>query len=237
MPASDLVIGVGDLIDRGAQSSEVLKWFRQRPTSSLALLGNHELMALDTIHRLVFLDEPLDLRMLAWLYQGGIETLSNFHLHASFRSNNKGDIKEACLEFVDRGFYDYLKSLPIAIKHEQLLVTHAPALAPQHFLDKMIDHPNLPGVKILEQSALTESELRAFVWNRSNPIYQEKLFQIFGHNSFMGLKRFQSSEGTDFACCIDTSSNLTLTGFCWPSKKIYQMPFSYIEEEIKNIQD
>jgi serine/threonine protein phosphatase 1 len=41
--AEDVVVSVGDLVDRGPKPAEVVKWFRERPShSSIVLMGNHE---------------------------------------------------------------------------------------------------------------------------------------------------------------------------------------------------
>jgi serine/threonine protein phosphatase 1 len=38
----DMIVSVGDLVDRGPESVEVLQFFRERPQSRVAICGNHE---------------------------------------------------------------------------------------------------------------------------------------------------------------------------------------------------
>ncbi len=50
MPKADLVLGVGDLIDRGPKSKQVVDWFIADPLHRQCVHANHENMALDA-HR------------------------------------------------------------------------------------------------------------------------------------------------------------------------------------------
>jgi serine/threonine protein phosphatase 1 len=70
--SEDQVYFLGDLVDRGPQSAEVVKFVQQ--SSYCCLLGNHEQMLLDTfatgqIH------PPI---LQAWLYSGGQATLASY---------------------------------------------------------------------------------------------------------------------------------------------------------------
>lgn len=74
--ASDLpVIFLGDYIDRGEQSREVLELLMstspQDPQPVICLMGNHERMLLDT------LDAP-ERNAARWLRNGGLQTLASF---------------------------------------------------------------------------------------------------------------------------------------------------------------
>lgn len=71
------IITVGDLIDRGPASAQVLRLLRarcqERPGKMVCLMGNHESMCLK------FLDSPHG-RSASWLRHGGLETLASFGL-------------------------------------------------------------------------------------------------------------------------------------------------------------
>src|SRR5689334_8305953 len=41
LASTDTVVSVGDLVDRGPEPAEVVRWFRARP-GAVVLMGNHE---------------------------------------------------------------------------------------------------------------------------------------------------------------------------------------------------
>lgn len=69
--ADDQVYFLGDLIDRGPQSAQVLDFVQKSPYH--CLLGNHELMLLDVVTKRA----SSQVRQ-AWLYSGGYETLNSY---------------------------------------------------------------------------------------------------------------------------------------------------------------
>ena len=99
------MVFVGDYIDRGEHGIEVLKRVRslcERPhewglTKVTALLGNHELMALDAVDD-VFLDTGDTSNTQLWLRNGG-------------------RIEE--LMAIAQGFYGWLRSLPTYYEHDK----------------------------------------------------------------------------------------------------------------------
>lgn len=64
------VISVGDMIDRGMKSKEVVEWFMK---NGKAVLGNHEHMMLSSLRCLNFYDHGI------WLFNGGNATLMSFN--------------------------------------------------------------------------------------------------------------------------------------------------------------
>ena len=106
MPDDDPV-SVGDMIDRGPRSMEVLEFFWNH---GKALLGNHEHMMLD-----YFCDSGNYMPGL-WLMNSGDATLNSLGLKRS------GSLPEI--------LQDFLESLPLLlIRDGLLLVTHAPHTA------------------------------------------------------------------------------------------------------------
>ena len=70
--SDDRVYFLGDLIDRGPKSAQVLEFVKQ--SSYQTLLGNHEQLMLDALP-----DGPIDLRAWqAWLYSGGEATVASY---------------------------------------------------------------------------------------------------------------------------------------------------------------
>ena len=69
--SADQVYFVGDLIDRGPQSSQVVDYVRQQGHS--CVLGNHERLLLDALATKQGAGQTLH----AWLYSGGQSTLNS----------------------------------------------------------------------------------------------------------------------------------------------------------------
>ena len=93
-------VSVGDMVDRGPRSKEVLEFFRLH---GKALLGNHEHMMLD-----YFKGTEIYMPHI-WLLNSGDATLYSLGLERS------GSLPEVLL--------DYLESLPLLIKEDCLLYT------------------------------------------------------------------------------------------------------------------
>lgn len=200
------IIAVGDLIDRGPKSREVVEFFMDNPDSTVALMGNHEHMMLDYLaHKDMFNGYNFvpgsyygnDISS----YQGGRETLESFG----------GDILEEVQEWMrTRDLYCIEE-----VDNQRVFISHA-------FL-----HPALS----LEQATNLDSEWgeplgRTIIWNRREPDYrQEYTLQIAGHNSHMGLRYFRDPVHGLFALGIDTSIDNILTGYEIETQRIYQQEY------------
>lgn len=108
MPQADLTIGLGDLMDRGPKSREVIQWFKDNQDKALALYGNHEDMMVDAL---------VNGRRRDWFYNGGYQTLN------SYKSSDGDDdvITEVPNEHVE-----FLQSLPMYWTNDEVFISHAP---------------------------------------------------------------------------------------------------------------
>ena len=97
-PAKDLLIFLGDYIDRGPQSLEALDYVmalnKQYPERAIPLLGNHEVMCLNYYRykeqSKSFMVDGLDYEMAhVWLDNGGDETKKQFKEVNSKRSEEE----------------------------------------------------------------------------------------------------------------------------------------------------
>lgn len=196
MPQGEEVISVGDMIDRGPRSKEVLEWFMK---NGRAIMGNHEHFLLNEVLQLGYYEQGI------WQYNGGVATLKNFE--------NKEGFADIPAEIVE-----WIKNLPLYIEADNLLISHAPK------------HPFLSMEKCCDLGkgfARGSYDLHAedtFLWNRGSPKALKGKFQVFGHNSHVGLKWF-GKQGLEFAVCIDSSASKKLTGIHWPSMQIYQQDY------------
>lgn len=140
------VVFVGDYVDRGEHSRDVLERLRtymnERPGRTVALAGNHESMLLG------FIDNPDD-RAAKWLRYGGMQTLASFGI-GGLTENSRGDsLVRAHAEFVaafPAETLDWLRALPHHWESGNVHVVHAGAdpgkdMAAQRRSTLMWGHP------------------------------------------------------------------------------------------------
>lgn len=104
----DEVISVGDMVDRGPRSKEVLKWFME---NGRAIMGNHEHMMLDHMTDGGFYERGL------WLYNGGTATLESF----------------GYVPFLPEDMMKWVRRLPYYLEVDGFLVSHS-FIHPEHDL-------------------------------------------------------------------------------------------------------
>ncbi len=123
-PQNAQIIFVGDLIDRGEDSSSVLIRVKELCYhGAICLMGNHEKMMLD------FLDNPIE-RGPRWLRYGGLQTLQNYGIRGVSERAREGALLSARdrLEAVlQAGMIDWLKNLPLHWSSGNIHVVHAAA--------------------------------------------------------------------------------------------------------------
>ncbi len=89
----DHLLFVGDYIDRGAHSREVVDLIMQLPMEVTCLMGNHEMMMLNAIEDLGIGYSPVEL----WYYNGGETTLQSFGATSFF--NFRSALEQKYLDF------------------------------------------------------------------------------------------------------------------------------------------
>lgn len=100
--SEDQVYFLGDLIDRGPQSSQVVEFVKQSNYS--CLLGNHEQMLLGILTN----TEKFSSIMQAWLYSGGQATLASYQAAT-----------------IPQEHLDWFKTLPTYLDLGDIWLTHA----------------------------------------------------------------------------------------------------------------
>ncbi len=148
-------ISVGDMIDRGPKSLEVLKFFREH---GKAIRGNHEDFMIDYYKGVK--------------YESGIWTEHNGG--QATRRQFKG--KESLFQL----WQIWLKCLPLYIEDDELVITHAP-IAPGLTLAQAAAYANCSFIRDETESSLADDSL---IWSRQDPIPRSK-YQIFGHNGYL----------------------------------------------------
>lgn len=192
----DTLYILGDLIDRGPHSAEMLEWAMNAPENVHCLLGNHEDMAIPVLRD--SLDDLIEPSMIwynePWSWNGGRETFS-----ALWEKFGADGIAFRVLP--------WLKSLPlyftIGINGKDILLVHAGiAINGARMSDDYISSGRQDFIDI---PRVGENWAQSLLWIRENWLYSNTPipydYVIFGHTRCnSGLMRdyvFWSKEDTD----------------------------------------
>ena len=127
------IICVGDYVDRGDQSSEVLDLLQSR-LDIICLMGNHEEMMLR------FIDDPKKDAGF-WLSNGGLQTMASFGItgiNPSARGETHVSARDALITQLGGEGLNWLQNLPSLWRSGNIAVVHAGADP-----TKSIEHQNL----------------------------------------------------------------------------------------------
>lgn len=103
MPEADIILSVGDMIDRGPKSNQVIEWFMTNPKAR-AVYGNHEEMMVESVRQGT---------NHSWLWNGGHSTVESYK-----DADGNVDIPAEHIE--------WLEKLPMYFETDDLIVSHAP---------------------------------------------------------------------------------------------------------------
>ncbi|MBM2294559.1 serine/threonine protein phosphatase [Sulfitobacter pseudonitzschiae] len=141
---SENIVFLGDYIDRGLESQQVLIWLFELtqafPDRVICLMGNHERMMLD------FIDDPAG-RGGYWLRHGGMDTLASFGVEwfscklDAIKSIEIANNLEAAMP---EGMQDWLRSLPLKWVSGNMHCVHA-AMSPLRPVEEQRDEVLLWG--------------------------------------------------------------------------------------------
>lgn len=168
--------------------------------SGEALFGNHEHLMVDHLRGNSFYGHG------TWFFNGGGATY-----YGSFKEN------------VPENVINWIEKLPlykkIKLEDKRFFISHS-FMSPEHDLKEAMNFgPNSNSHKVNG----------SIIWNRSEPERKDKYgYQICGHNSQFGHRRWSDEEG-EFAMCLDSSSEKMLTGIHLPTMEVFQQP--YIDED------
>ncbi len=120
-----ITVQVGDLIDRGDHSAEVLARMREQTERGtwICLRGNHEEMMVN------FLDDPAEAGP-RWLRNGGLQTLASFGVGGVTQmaeANALAAARDALRDKMPAGLEDWLRRRPVSWNSGNLWVVHAGA--------------------------------------------------------------------------------------------------------------
>ena len=191
-------ISVGDMIDRGPRSKEVVEFFMK---NGIAVMGNHEHLMIDSIiNGNTFYGRGI------WEYNGGVETKISYSEDGVMR--------------VPEEHKKYLRDLPLSWAGPGFTVTHAPV-----YKDYTLQQSCYIGRGFLSGFQFESQSLKSVLWNRGTPARKDELgLQIYGHNSDIEIKYHADDKG-NYAICLDTSQARILTGMHFPSMEIFEQEY------------
>jgi serine/threonine protein phosphatase 1 len=200
------IVFLGDYIDRGPQSKEVVDRIMGLEVNTVCLMGNHEWMMLNAIEDSGFGYNPMEL----WYLNGGEATLHSFGFSGFFSFQSQ-------MESRYMNFFRNLKlSHTIELPDTQnILATHAgisPTI-PVSELSAMENYRDLQGYMLEKHLGPDDS----FLWVRdaffnASPGQWEGYVVVHGHTPVLKLKRFIHTHGQEHFHCIENDLCLRRNG-------------------------
>jgi len=198
------LIFVGDLVDRGLKSKEVIAFVREN--NHQCVLGNHEEFMID--YGKSFLAKyPKSINtsyLHTWLNNGGKETLLSYDLITIEDGEIIPNNNQKALERF-KSDIQWLESLPLYIElphrknDKPIVVSHANIGNVWHF------HNNKEEQNIFREYAL---------WNRNSSDKECSIFNIFGHTPTHLRDTTQHNINVDTGCYINDVSYARLSCYC-----------------------
>ncbi|MEA3228971.1 MAG: metallophosphoesterase [Campylobacterota bacterium] len=210
LPKDAEIVFVGDLIDRGSNSREVIEFVRKN--GYRCVLGNHEEFMIEYGKSFVkhYPKSANSSFLHTWYNNGGDATLFSYALVKYTGGLTCIENEEGIQQFKDD--MEWLKTLPLYIElpnkinNKPVVITHASCGDVWH-------HHNSPnGVEIFREYAL---------WNRKNPKEDSEIFNIFGHTPVdFGVEIEESFVNVDTGCYIKKHGYNILSAYCVESGEI-----------------
>lgn len=212
LPKDGEIIFVGDLIDRGPQSKEVIALLRKKRYK--CVMGNHEELMFtygEEVVKSYQNDKPLDITNF-WCIHGGKEALISYKLLKIKKKKIKKTKEfEKYLEvFIDDMLWmqqlpDYLE-LPLKVNNLPVVITHAPIGDIWKYKD------DITKLDLFHKTATK---------NRRNPSEDIEIFNIFGHTP----QPFGAKEGINFVnidtgCYKDENGYGILSAYCIETSEV-----------------
>ncbi len=191
------IVFVGDYIDRGPCSKEVIDRIIGLEIKTACLMGNHEMMMLNAMEDMGYGYSPIEL----WYYNGGEATLQSFGFTSFFSFQSD----------MDPFYLAFFRSLKMSHTIHfgnglKILVTHAgisPAIP-------VMDQINMKGYGELNRYLLEKhiDPGDSFLWVRdaffgSASSLWEGYLVVHGHTPVLKLKRFISSGGQKYFMFVE----------------------------------
>ena len=212
LPKDVEMIFVGDLIDRGASSAQVIKFVRDN--KHRVVLGNHEDLMINygTSFTKTYPKSTNASFLHSWYNNGGDATLFSYKLLKYDRKEGMQCIEnhQGMAQFL--GDIEWLKTLPLYIKldtkinDKPVVVSHAPCADVWH-------HHNNPDAQ--------ETFRDYALWQRRDPKPESEIYNVFGHTPVeFGVEIEGHFTNVDTGCYIKKHGYNELSAFCVETQEI-----------------
>ena len=192
------IVFVGDLVDRGANSYDVIKFIIDNNYD--CVLGNHEKMFLEYSPMLENDRQNENLKF--WLFKcGGEQTLQSYNSKEEFYKQ-----------------LDFLKSLPLYIEYKDYKTKDERYLVVSH---------SAIGRNWELKNSTNEADIKRFesqlLWSRYKDFNNSEIFNVYGHTIFQEPIINEYSSAIDLGCYRSKEKipNPRLCALEFPSMKIY----------------
>jgi len=198
-------VSLGDMIDRGPKSKDVLEFFMN---NGKAIFANHEHLMLDWIDSDGNGFGYYDAGIWGGMINGAHATLDSFNI-PMFDASGPRRLKEENKELIS-----WIGSNPKYIQGEGYILSHAP-INPTLTLEQVCDFgKNANDIKCE----------RSIIWNRGTPRKRKDEFQVHGHMANKAIGIYAKNE-ENWGVNIDTSRGKKLTAMHWPSTEMFEQEF------------
>lgn len=209
---------VGDLIDRGAKSVEVVRFVRENGCG--CVMGNHEELTFTFGYLVVSSYEretPLPLHNF-WYSNGGIETLLSYGLVklVDGKPQKVQDYENALLQFKDD--IRWMETLPLFVELEGQYIAEKPVV---------VSHAPVESVWALRKSDVMYTTFhKVATTNRVNPSVDAKIFNIFGHTPVkFGPEVKETYVNVDTGCYIHEEGYHRLSAYCVENGETFSVEY------------
>ena len=213
LPSDAKLIFVGDLIDRGSRSAEVVKFVREGGHG--CVMGNHEEMMTgygSSFAVFVEQNEPIKMHN-SWYSNGGMDTLKSYGLITL--QEGKPVVVSGAKERLEIFKEDirWMRSLPLYMELDTdhpsgkpVVVSHAPIAT-------------VWGIRYSDAMYKTFADMA--LWNRREPDEDAPIFNIFGHTvTPYGVKVERHFVNVDTGCYMAHSGYGMLSAYCVETGKV-----------------
>lgn len=205
IPKEDTIVSVGDLVDRGPFSKQVVQYMIDHP-EILVVKANHEDMMINDM-----LGDPSAAYYGEWKATQAAETMNSYR-----KEDGTVDLE------LMREHAKWMANLPLFLEFPDVKLTENTYLNQDHERHLVVSHssigntwrfrdPNSEGHHWFENGAL---------WNRDVPRDVKDIYNIFGHtpNTKPKVKSFYAN--IDTGCVFNRSGYDKLTAIRFPSLKL-----------------
>ncbi len=206
------IIFVGDLIDRGAKSREIIEFVRQN--NYTCVLGNHEDMMINygTSFTKTYPNSTNPSFLHSWYNNGGDATLFSYGLLKYDKKDGMQCVENAEMIQQFKDNIEWLKTLPLYIEltykinNKPVVITHASCADVWH----LHDNPN--GAETFREYAL---------WHRKPPKKESDIYNIYGHTPVeFGVEIEENYANVDTGCYIKKHGYNELSAFCVQTQEV-----------------